>query len=65
MEILYVSCPNCQKKFYISPEFLERRESYCVCPFCHTEFPPSQRSDRPSLGEGKVEDDPESSAIRC
>ena len=38
MEIIYLDCPKCRREFYISPEFLLHRESYCECPFCHAEF---------------------------
>ena len=46
MEIIYLYCPKCVREFYISPEFLLHRESYCECPFCHAEFAPVIENER-------------------
>lgn len=39
-KVVYVTCPECKKEFYVGTEFFEIEESYCSCPFCSKEFKP-------------------------
>jgi hypothetical protein len=42
--IVYLACPGCKREFYVGPEFLTIKESYCCCPYCHAEFRPEESS---------------------
>ena len=42
--IVYLACPRCRREFYVGPEFLTIKESYCCCPSCHAEFRPEESS---------------------
>ena len=42
--IVYLACPGCKREFYVGAEFMTIKESYCCCPYCHTEFRPEQSS---------------------
>lgn len=39
-KVIYVTCPDCKKEFYVGREFFEIEEAYCQCPFCNKEFKP-------------------------
>ncbi len=47
MRIVYVTCPDCKREFYVDVEFLQIPESYCHCPTCAREFKVSESAKPP------------------
>lgn len=54
VRVTYVTCPACQKQFYLHTEdYRQNKDAYLQCPFCTKKFDPQEGKPYPPMHTDK------------